>query len=141
RVTLYRTGQEEVAVLTDLLDEQAYPADDLLAVYLTRWQIENVFQQVTEVFALRHLIGSAPQATVFQASLCMVIYNVLQLLRGYVATGRAEPVPLDELSTEKIFADLQEELVSVQRLVGPELLGACLPLAATATQVRGQLRQ
>ncbi len=43
RVTLFRVGQEEVAVLTDLLDEKAYPAEDLLAVYLARWQVENVF--------------------------------------------------------------------------------------------------
>src|SRR5947208_2058086 len=133
RIALERPGAEAVLLVTDLLDEPAYPAADLLATYLLRWQIETVFQQITEVFELRHLIGCTPQATVFQASLCLVIYNALQLIRGYVATGRAEPVPLDELSTEKIFADLQEELVSVQRLVGPELLGACLPLAATAT--------
>ena len=40
--------------MTDLLDEQAYPAEDLLAVYLKRWEIERVFQKITEVFELRH---------------------------------------------------------------------------------------
>jgi hypothetical protein len=34
------------------------------------------------VFELRHLIGCTPQATVFQASLCLVIDNVWQLIRG-----------------------------------------------------------
>jgi IS4 transposase len=53
-----------VIVVTDLLDEVAYPAGDLRAVYLMRWQIENVFQEITGVFELRHLIGRAPQATV-----------------------------------------------------------------------------
>src|SRR5206468_12662016 len=100
RITLERPGEEEVALVTDLLDEADYPAADLLAVYLTRWQIENVFQQITEVFELRHLIGCTPKATVFQASLCLVIYNVLQLVRGYIALGQAEPMPVAMLSAE-----------------------------------------
>jgi len=49
------------------------------------WSIERVFQQITEVFELRHLIGRAPGAAVFQAALCLVICNILQVLRGYAA--------------------------------------------------------
>src|SRR4051794_36879103 len=81
------------------------------------WQIENVFQQVTEVFALRHLIGSAPRATVFQAALCLVIYNVLQLLRGYIAQGRPEPTPVADLSAEQIFEDLRKDLVGLHEVL------------------------
>src|SRR5262249_35752726 len=84
RITLSRPGEQDVTLVSDLLDGAAYPAADLLAVYLLRWQAEGVFQQITEVFELRHLIGCTPQATVFQASLCLVIYNALQLVRGYV---------------------------------------------------------
>jgi IS4 transposase len=63
-----------------LLDAELWPATDLLFVYLTRWQIENVFQAITGVFALRHLMGCTARATVFQASLCLLMYNVLQVL-------------------------------------------------------------
>jgi len=108
RIVVERPGQEAVIVVTDLLDAQAYPAEDLLEVYLHRWQIENVFQQITEVFELQHLIGSAPKATVFQASLCLVIYNILQVVRGYAALASPEPVKVNELSTEKIFLDMHE---------------------------------
>ena len=38
--------------MTDLLHPDRYPAADLLALYLARWGIERVFQQVTEVFPL-----------------------------------------------------------------------------------------
>lgn len=58
-------GQEERILLTDLGDAEAYPAADLLQVYLERWGIERIFQQVTEVFQLRSLIGSSPRATIF----------------------------------------------------------------------------
>jgi hypothetical protein len=40
RLTVRRPGQGAVAVVTDLTDGQAYPAEDLLDVYLLRWQIE-----------------------------------------------------------------------------------------------------
>src|SRR5690348_5633468 len=106
RITLERPGEEEVALITDLLDEGLYPAEDLLATYLARWQIENVFQAITEVFALRHLIGCTPQATVFQASLCLVMYNVLQVLRGYAAAVAPGPTEVEALSAEQIFTDL-----------------------------------
>src|SRR5262249_55500891 len=139
RVTLSRPGQEAVAVITDLLEEEAYPAADLLAVYLMRWQIENVFQQITEVFELRHLIGSTPQATVFQASLCLVMANVLQLLRGYIARARPTPLAVDDLSAEMIFRDLHEELVSLHKALQPEELLAVLGAAPTAAAVRARL--
>jgi len=90
RVALERPGEEDVTLVTDLLDADLYPAADLLAVYLTRWQIEAVFQKVTEVFELRHLIGCTPQATVFQASLCLAMYNVLQVFRAAAAAGRPQ---------------------------------------------------
>ena len=143
RITLERPGQEAVVLITDLLDADRYPAADLLAVYLARWQIEGVFQQITEVFGLQSLIGSAPQATVFQACLCLVIYNVLQLLRGIaaeVAPG-PEPVPVAALSTEQIFTDLHEELIGLHRMLGEEELLGVLPGPATAGRVKERLRE
>lgn len=140
RITLERPGEEEVALLTDLLDAGLWPAADLLAVYLTRWQVENVFQAITEVFELRHLIGCTPRATVFQASLCLVMYNVLQVLRGYAAVVTSEPVAVEELSAEQIFADLHEELVGLHRLLGAEELLGCLPPPVSAEQVGIRLR-
>jgi hypothetical protein len=141
RITLERPGEETIILVSDLLDEVAYPAEDLLAVYLTRWQIENVFQQITEVFELRHLIGCSPPATVFQASLCLVMYNVLQLIRGYIAQARPEPTAVDDLSAEMIFRDLHEELVSVHKTLKPQELLEVLSRPLSAEQVRTRLRQ
>jgi hypothetical protein len=129
RISLERPGQEAVVLITDLLDEVAYPAAELLAVYLSRWQIENVYQEITEVFALRQLIGCTPQATVFQASLCLVIYNVLQLLRAYAAQAAPAPVRVAQLSSEKLFQDLHEELISLHTTLSPEELLAALEAA------------
>jgi hypothetical protein len=140
RLVVQRPGQEAVIVVTDLLDAQAYPAEDLLEVYLQRWQIENVFQQITEVFDLQHLIGCTPKATVFQASLCLVIYNILQVVRGYAALASPEPVPVDTLSTEKIFQDMHEELVGLHRVLKGERLFEVLPQEDSAAGVQERLR-
>jgi len=140
RLTLERPGEEAIVLVTDLLEEEVYPATALLAVYLARWQIENVFQAITEVFALRHLIGCAPQATVFQASLCLLIYNLLQVLRGYAAQAAPEPTTVEGLSAEQIFTDLHEELVGLHRLLEGEELLRVLPPPAPREEVRARLR-
>lgn len=108
RITLHRAHAEPVSVVTDLEDADQYPATDLLDLYLCRWGIERVFQQVTEVFGLEGLIGSSPEATLFQFAFCLVLYNILQIVRAYVAQGSNHRVP--EVSTEKLFLDVQNQL-------------------------------
>ncbi len=139
RIWLERPGAEPVILVTDLLDANLYPAVDLLAVYLTRWQIETVFQKITEVFELRHLIGCTPQATVFQASLCLVIYNVLEAFRSYIAAGRPEPLAVEQLSLAKIFGDLHEELVAVQKVLSPGEVAGCFAERLTGEALRARL--
>jgi IS4 transposase len=108
RVTLFREGDEPVILITDLLDEKLFPATELLDLYLMRWGIERLFQQVTEVFSLRQLIGSTPKATVFQASFCFVLYNLIQVIKGYAA--QAGERKIEEVSGEKLFTDVTREL-------------------------------
>jgi hypothetical protein len=103
RLILTRPGDEAIILVTDLLDAGQYPAADLLTVYRARWGIERVFQQITEVFALRRLIGSTPQATVFQAAFCLLLYNMIQVLRGYIATTQPQPCLAEALSSEQLF--------------------------------------
>jgi hypothetical protein len=112
QIHLVRPGAEDVYLVTDLLDEVRYPAADLLEVYLKRWGIERVFQKIVEVFHLEHLIGSSPEATIFQASFCLVLYNLLQVMRGYMAAGQAE-LAADEVSMEKLFEDVAKELTAL----------------------------
>lgn len=141
RIVVERSGDEAVIVVTDLLDVEEYPAEDLLAVYSDRWQIETVFQQITEVFELRHLIGCTPQATLFQASLCLVIYNILQVIRGYIAAARPVPTKVEALSAEMIFRDLHEELISLHKTLTVEELLAVLRQPPSAAQLQTRLHE
>ena len=84
RIAIGRPGDPLIFV-TSLLDADHHPATDLLTLYRSRWGIETMFQRVVQTFDLRHLIGAAPKATVFQAVLCLLLYNATLIVRDYVA--------------------------------------------------------
>jgi len=108
RVTLTRAGEEDVVVLTNLMDRPAFTAADVLELYRRRWGIEQLFQQVTETFSLDHLIGSRPRAVLLQFSYCLLLYNLVQLIKTYVAhDGR---VLVSMVSTLYLFQDIRREL-------------------------------
>jgi hypothetical protein len=110
RVTLVREeeGEENVVLLTNLLDRAIFSAADLLELYRRRWGIEQVFQQVTETFSLSHLIGSSPKAVLLQFSYCLLLYNLMQVIKAYVAEdGR---VLATVVSMNYLFSDVRKEL-------------------------------
>src|SRR5947209_7468771 len=132
RITLYRPGEEDVSVFTDLVQEKTYPAEDLLEAYLLRWEIENCFQQITEVFDLKRLIGSSPEATVFQAAFCLLLYNVVMVARGYVS--EAERLSAEAISTEQLFYDVRRQLIDWSELLPSAETGRLLePLRVEQT--------
>jgi hypothetical protein len=111
--------KRDVILVTDLLDAEAYPAEDLLWLYAERWGIENMFQKVTEVFGLQGLIGSSPKACIFQLAFCLLLYNMIQVVRGYIAQAQdREP---DEISTEKLFDDVERQLIAWNVMFEPQI--------------------
>jgi hypothetical protein len=137
RLTLQRPGEETIILLTDLLDATLFPTPDLLDLYLARWSIERVFQQITEVFHLQTLIGTTPQGTVFQLAFCLLLYNMVQVVRAYVATAQARPVPT--ISTELLFDDVHRQLVAFTELVPPGQVEPLIPVLPTEAELRAQL--
>jgi hypothetical protein len=118
RIVLDRGPDDDpIVVVTDLTDAVAYPAADLLAAYRERQGIERVFQQTTEIFGLQHLIGGSPHAGLFQFAFCLLLYNLVRTLLGYVA--EAHDVSPDQVSAEKLFDDTRRELIAWHVLLTP----------------------
>ena len=138
RITLCRPGEEDIAVVTDLLSAESYPAEDLLELYLHRWGIEQVFQKVTEVFGLEGLIGGTPEATVFQFSFCLSLYNQIQLVRAYIARHQARAP--ETVSLELLFVDVRRELIAWHVVVSSTATVEHFP-PMTAPQVRSHLHR
>ena len=127
QITLQRPGEPDVVLVTDLRDAALYPAADLLDHYLQRWGIEQVFQKVTEVFHLQALIGTTPKATVFQFAFCLLLYNVIQVVRGFVAKHQHRPT--ETISIENLFLDVRRQLTTWSVLLEASVPLADIPLA------------
>jgi hypothetical protein len=115
QIELHRENDKSIILITTLLDADESPAVDLLFVYRNRWGIEHMFQEVTEVFGLSHLIGTAPQATLFQFAFCLLLYNMIQVVRGYIAQARQ--LDPNDISPELLFRDVEEELISCHKML------------------------
>jgi hypothetical protein len=142
QIQLVRDGEEDIFLVTDLLDEASYPAEDLLEVYLHRWEIERVFQQITEVFSLERLVGSTPQATIFQASFCMVLYNLMQVVRAFVSIGReaaAAVETVEAVSVELLFRDVHRQLTTLMVLFPAQSLAHWFVAESPADETRNRL--
>lgn len=139
RIHLDRGKEEELILLTDLLDADKYPADDLLEAYRGRWSIEKMFQQVTEVFNLGTLIGSTPKATIFQATFCLTLYNMIQVVRAYIAEGQERLV--DTISNELLFDDVVRQVIAWNEVLPPSATVELLSTTWTPAQLIRRLAQ
>lgn len=138
RVTVHRPGDEDVAVVTDLLDGQLYPPSDILDIYLRRWGIERLFQKITEVFHLQSLVSAREKGTVFQAALCLLLYNLTVVIRAHVAAGAQREV--ETVSMEKLFGDVCRQMTSVVEVLGlPVVVAQYADSQWTAARLRTYL--
>src|SRR5262249_48503842 len=115
RITKHLPDGKVISVVTDLLDEAQYPAEAMLSTYRSRWGLETVFLQITAVFSLKHLIGTQPKAVLFQLSVCLLLYNALQVVRTHLASHQA--CEAKAISNANLFYDVQRQMVAVSELV------------------------
>jgi hypothetical protein len=120
QITLRRENDADLVLLTSLTDAQAYPASDILELYRQRWDIEEMYQKVSEVFQLKHLIGAHPQAMIFQTALCLTLANVLTVLRTLLARSQRRAV--ETVSVAQVWYDLQRQLTSSYVLASPDAI-------------------
>ena len=139
RVPLELPDGKSVGVVTNLLDETKHSAEEILRTYEKRWGIETVFHQITDVFSLRHLIGTQPRAVLFQLSFCLLLYNTLQVVRAHLAWHQG--CAAETISNEKRFYDVKRQLVAVNELVAVEPWLGMLGTVPTAAELRERLRE
>jgi Transposase DDE domain len=137
QITLTRSGEEDIVLVTNLLSGEEVPGEALLQAYLARWTIERVFQQVTEVFHLERLVSTSPQGAIFQFALCVLLYNLIQAIRGYIAALQSRPART--LSSEMIFRSACDQLTACATLLPTEPLVTHLARLPTPGEVRERL--
>jgi hypothetical protein len=139
RIVLERPGEKAVILVTNLLDAAAVPAADLLTAYLNRWGIERMFQQVTEVFGREHLIGTRPEGVIFQFAMGLVLYNLIQVVRGAIAVEAERP--RETISGEELFQDVERPMIAGSETVTLDETIAQFPGEWTALRVKVRLSE
>src|SRR5262249_20571553 len=93
--------------------------------------------RVTEVFHLGTLIGSTPQATIFQAAFCLLLYNMIQVIRQHIAA--AQKLEPERISIENLFQDVTRQLIGWTEVLSTSQTAALLQTTWTAAQVARRL--
>jgi Transposase DDE domain len=115
RIVVSREGKPDLIIVTSLLDSKKFPAADVLELYGLRWTIETAFLHITKEFDLRHMIGSTAEATIFQFSISLMIYNVMKLIQAHASESQG--VSPEEISLPKIIRTAKKEMISLSIFV------------------------
>ena len=101
-----RDGETELALLTDLTAEQA-DALTLARLYLKRWQIETVFQVLTETLQGEHPRRGYPKAALFAYCVTLVAYNVLAVIKAALRVVHGREKVQNEVSLHHVTSEIR----------------------------------
>jgi Transposase DDE domain len=101
-----RDGEMELALLTDLTVEQA-DALTLSRLYMKRWQIENVFQVLTETLKCEHPARGYPKAALFAFCVTLVAYNVLAVIKAALRVVHGTEKVENEVSLHHVTKEIR----------------------------------
>jgi hypothetical protein len=69
-----------VVLVTTLLDTEAYPADEIRALYAERWGVELHFHQIKTLMALDVLRCKSPELVEKELVIHLIAYNLVRIL-------------------------------------------------------------
>lgn len=101
--------------LTNVLDPKRLSAEDVVAIYPWRWQIERLFYDLKEVLNLHKFYAANPNAVAMQVYAAAIVHVAFRIAQARIAEQVA--VEPEEISPKKLFPHLA--LVSI-RLIEAE---------------------
>jgi hypothetical protein len=113
-----RDGETELAVLTDLTQTQADTLT-LARLYRQRWQIETVFQVLTETLKCEHPALGYPKAALFAFCVTLVAYNVLAVIKAALRVVHGTDKVQNEVSLHHVTAEIRRTHAGMMIAVCP----------------------
>jgi len=84
---------QEIVLITTLLDEQTYTAEDLMELYLRRWAGELSFREIKTTLGMDILGGQSPAIVEREITMHLIGYNLLRTLMLEASIGHQVPLP------------------------------------------------
>ena len=75
-----RAGEKAaLVVVTDLLDAEKYPAEEVADLYMERWQIELKFRDLKTTIGMEHFAVKTPEMAHKTVKMMVIAYNLLRI--------------------------------------------------------------
>jgi hypothetical protein len=111
-----KNPNKELYIYTTLTNELKYSANDIIALYVGRWDIEIGFREIKKILKMEHLRGKTVEMVKKEIYSHWIAYNIIRLLMYKVYTEKdANFFSLrEELQTE--FAIYQNKDYNIDRV-------------------------
>lgn len=106
RLICFRQGKLKRDLLTNVLDPQMLTAEEALALYPLRWQIERVFFDLKLVLKLERFYTANPNGVAMQLYATAMVYNAFRIAQGRIA--QQQGIAPEDISPAKLFPKLAE---------------------------------
>lgn len=107
-VEAHRKGFRPRRLVTDLLDAEAYPAEEIVAVYDQRWHIETFYREIKQVMKLEQWHARTVHSFYCELLFAMILATLTRLAMADAARGRCPP---GQLSFKKSLEWMQIAVV------------------------------
>jgi len=106
RLISLRQGKVQRDLLTSVLDPQELTAEEALALYPLRWQIERVFFDLKSTLKLGRFYTANPNGVAMQLYATAMVYNAFRVAQGRIAQQHG--IAPEDISPAKLFPRLAE---------------------------------
>jgi hypothetical protein len=129
---IHRNGYRdyELVLITTLLDPRLYPADELVQLYLRRWQIELDIRTLKADHGLGRLTTKTPQIVIREMYSALLAFNVT---RALMAQSGRNPRQLSHSRAQALIYDYAHKMSAAPAWKLPVLFRALLLTISEAT--------
>lgn len=101
RLIRWQKGSKLVELVTNVLEDDALPAQTALLLYRRRWSVERMFFDLKEVLNLRRFYAANVNAIAMQVYASAMVYVAMRVAQAQIAHDAA--VAPERLSPQKLF--------------------------------------
>ena len=110
--------QKEIVLISNDLTS---PAEEIMALYKQRWQIELFFKWIKQNLKIKRFFGTSEQAVYLQVLIAMIAYLLLKLMNNSLSTRHVSLQQLTRLIAANLFQrkSITELTASTQQKLKP----------------------
>ncbi len=111
---IYREDKKEIVLISNDL---ASPAEEIMALYKQRWQIELFFKWIKQNLKIKRFLGTSEHAVHLQVLIAMTAYLLLKLVNNSLSTLQVSLQQLTRLISANLFQrkSVIELIASIQQ--------------------------